>query len=148
MPSPKQTRTLTKPVILSVTTITTLPLESFADPARGEVTWRTLFTQPKTPTSDLSAGIAICPPRSGYLCSHHHAQAEIYYVLEGKGVVTINGVRYKVESGSAVFIPGDMEHSVENFEDEEFKWLYVFPTGDFGDVVYQLTRRGRGRAKL
>ncbi|KAL2834777.1 RmlC-like cupin [Aspergillus pseudoustus] len=144
MPAPSTTET--KPVVFSAKNIHALPVESFEDPARGEVTWRTLFTHPKTPSSDLSAGIAICPPKSGYLCSHHHAQAEIYYILEGRGVVIIDGVRYNVQKGSAVFIPGDMEHSVVNDEGEELKWLYVFPTGDFGDVVYHFM--GSGRPKL
>ncbi|KAL3490405.1 RmlC-like cupin [Aspergillus germanicus] len=145
-PNLKTTSMSPKPVILSAKNIHALPIESFQDPTRGKVTWRTLFSQPKTPTTDLSAGIAVCPGYSGYLCSHHHAQAEIYYILEGRGIVTIDGVRYDVEKGSAVFIPGDMEHSVENREREELKWLYVFPTGDFGDVVYHFT--GKGRSKL
>ncbi|KAE8148745.1 RmlC-like cupin [Aspergillus avenaceus] len=125
-----------KPVVLSPTSISNLQLESFESPARGEVSWYILFTQPKTPTSDLSAGIAICPARTGYLCSHHHSQAEIYYILHGRGIVTIDGVPHVVEKGSAVFIPGNMEHSVRNNGDDELKWLYVFPATRFGDVIY------------
>jgi mannose-6-phosphate isomerase-like protein (cupin superfamily) len=143
-PTPKPI--IPKPVVLSANKVHALPIESFPDPARGKVAWRTLFSQPKTPTTDLSAGIAVCPEYSGYLCSHHHAQAEIYFILEGRGIVTINGVRYDVEKGSAVFIPGDMEHSVENCEQEELKWLYVFPTGYFEHAVYHFT--GKGRSKL
>ncbi|KAE8332663.1 RmlC-like cupin [Aspergillus sergii] len=135
-----------KPVVLPPSTIANLPSESFEDPSRGEVSWRTLFTQPKTSTNDLSAGIAVCPGYSGYLCSHHHAQAEIYYILQGRGVVTIDGVQHKVEKGGAVFIPGGMEHSVTNNEEEELKWLYVFPATKFSDVVYHFT--GNGRPKL
>ncbi|KAI9367633.1 hypothetical protein BJX61DRAFT_547292 [Aspergillus egyptiacus] len=115
--------TKSKPVVLSTNNIHALPIESFEDPTRGEATWRTLFTHPQTPTSNLSAGIAMCQPRSGYLCSHYHAEAEIYYILEGRGVVTIDGVPYHVEKGSAVFIPGNMEHSVANYDRAELKWL-------------------------
>ncbi|KAF7590992.1 hypothetical protein BBP40_002186 [Aspergillus hancockii] len=136
----------TKPIVLSPSAISSLQSESFEDPSRGEVSWRTLFTQPKTPRNDISAGIAVCPGKSGYLCSHHHTQAEFYYVLQGRAVVTIDGVHYNVEKGSAVFIPGDMEHSVTNNEEDEFKWLYVFPETNFSDVIYQFT--GVGRPKL
>ncbi|KAK6837810.1 hypothetical protein RU639_001680 [Aspergillus parasiticus] len=132
-----------KPVVLPPSTIANLPSESFEDPSRGEVSWRTLFTRPKTPTNNLSAGIAVCPGYSGYLCSHHHAQAEIYYILQGRGVVTIDEIQHKVEKGCAVFIPGGMEHSVTNTEAEELKWLYVFPETKFSDVVYHFTRNGR-----
>ncbi|KAB8075130.1 RmlC-like cupin [Aspergillus leporis] len=115
------TKTQDQPIVLSPSAISKLQLESFEDPSRGEVSWRTLFTRPKTLTSDLSAGIAVCHRKSGYLCSHHHAQAEIYYVLEGRGVVTIDGVHYNVKKESVVFIPGDVEHSVTNNEDDELK---------------------------
>ena len=135
-----------KPVVLSSNAISSIITESFGDPAKGQVEWHTLFTDPKTPTTDLSAGIAICPGHSGYLCSHYHAQAEIYYVLQGRGVVTIDGVNYNVEKGSALFIPGDMEHSVVNNEPDELRWLYVFPSTKFSDIVYHFT--GTGRPKL
>ena len=141
MPIPKA-----KPIVLPPTVISNIQTESFNDPAKGEVEWRTLFSHPKTPTTDLSAGIAVCPGHSGYLCSHHHAQAEIYYVLQGRGVVTIDGVHYDVEKGSAVFIPGDMEHSVVNNDAGELRWLYAFPSTRFSDVVYHFT--GVGRPKL
>ncbi|RAL00709.1 cupin domain-containing protein [Aspergillus ibericus CBS 121593] len=139
MPPPK-----THPVILSPSTITTLPPESFPSPSHGHLTWRTLFTQPNTPTSDLAAGIAICPPHTGHLCAHRHAQAELYYVLKGRATVTIDGHPHHVEKGTAVFIPGDAEHSVVNDGDQEFEWLYVFPGGRFQDVVYCFS----GNAKL
>ncbi|PYH44022.1 cupin domain-containing protein [Aspergillus saccharolyticus JOP 1030-1] len=132
-----------KPVIFSPNAISALPSESFPDPSHGDLTWRTLFTQPNTPTSDLSAGIAVCPPHTGCLCAHRHTQAELYYVLEGRATVTIDGQSHPVEKGTAVFIPGDAEHSVMNTSDEEFKWLYVFPGGSFGDVIYRFSAKAR-----
>ncbi|PYH98270.1 RmlC-like cupin, partial [Aspergillus ellipticus CBS 707.79] len=133
------------PLILPPTTIAALPHESFPTPGHGDVTWQTLFTQPTTATSDLSAGIAVCPPRTGHLCAHRHAQAEMYYVLEGKGVVTVDGTAYEVGKGAAVFIPGDAEHSVVNVADEEgeeLRWLYVFGCARLEDVVYRFSGGG------
>ncbi|PYI07225.1 RmlC-like cupin [Aspergillus sclerotiicarbonarius CBS 121057] len=138
MPLPK-----TQPVILSSSAITTFPPESFPDPSHGQLTWRTLFTQPNTPTSDLAAGIAICPPHMGHLCAHRHTQAELYYVLKGRATVTIDGQPHQVEKGSAIFIPGDAEHSVMNDSDQEFEWLYVFPGGNFQDVIYRFSRKAK-----
>ncbi|KAE8389363.1 hypothetical protein BDV23DRAFT_184441 [Aspergillus alliaceus] len=64
----------------------------------------------------------------------------------GLGVVIIDGVPHNVEKGSAVFIPGDVEHSVTNNEKEELKCLYVFPATKFSDIVYHFA--GTGRLKL
>ncbi|KAF9890626.1 hypothetical protein FE257_005757 [Aspergillus nanangensis] len=132
-----------KAVVLSPGYIAGLPIESFEDISRGEIYWRTLFTRPNTPTSDFSAGIAVCPARTGQLCQHNHAQAEIYYILKGRGIVTLGGVSYKVEPGSAVFIPGSMEHSVATCGDEPLEWLYIFPSDSFSDVVYRFSKGGK-----
>lgn len=128
-----------KPVVLPPDYTITHPPESFASSLNGQLTWHTLISQPLTPTSDLSAGIATCPPHSGHLCAHRHSQAELYYILEGSGTVTIDGVTHAVEKGSTVFIPGDAEHGVLNETEKELKWLYVFPTGNFADVVYRFS---------
>ncbi|OJZ91213.1 hypothetical protein ASPFODRAFT_41635 [Aspergillus luchuensis CBS 106.47] len=127
----------THPVIHHRQAITSLPPESFPNPAHGHLTWRTLLSSPQTPTSDMCAGIAVCPPRTGHLCRHRHTQAEIYYITSGSGHVFIDGNEYEVFAGTVVFIPGDAEHGVVNRGGEPLEWFYVFPTGSFGDVVYR-----------
>jgi mannose-6-phosphate isomerase-like protein (cupin superfamily) len=87
----------------------------------------------------MCAGIAVCPPRTGKLCPHRHEQAEIYYIISGKGIMTIKGEKYQVEEGSSVFVPGNAEHGIVNEGEEELKWFYVFPTPSFGDVVYHFS---------
>jgi quercetin dioxygenase-like cupin family protein len=114
---------------------TTFP-ESFPSTlsARGSTTWHTLFS------SQLSAGIASCPPL-GYLGLHRHTQPELYYVIAGRGVVEIEGEMYHLEKGMTVFIPGDAEHGVRNEDLEDFRWLYVFP-GAFEEVEYRFRAEG------
>jgi len=93
----------------------------------------------------MCAGIAVCPPKAGHLCPHRHLQAEIYHILEGSGIVTIDGREFKVEKGSSVFVPGDAEHGIRNEEEKELKWFYVFPTGRFGDIVYRFSHETEGK---
>lgn len=131
------TKEKTKPIILPPNYTTTTPPESFPNPSHGTITWHTLFSTPQTPSSDLSAGIALCPPGTGHLCPHRHQQAEIYYIIEGEGEVTIDGVAERVTKGSSVFIPSDAKHGIVNVGSRDLRWLYVFPTGSFGDVVYR-----------
>ena len=49
----------------------------------------------------------------------------------------LDGKESAVTAGTAVFIPGNAEHGLRNESDADLKLLYVFPTGRFGDVVYQ-----------
>lgn len=58
-------------------------------------------------------------------------------MLSGRALVTVNGVGYRVEEGSTLFIPGDAEHGVVNEGGEEFRFFYVFAVGGFGEVVYR-----------
>ncbi|KIW62035.1 hypothetical protein PV05_02088 [Exophiala xenobiotica] len=137
----------TSPVVISAESLTSRAPETFPNdnnasapsPSRGDLTWQTLFSSSTTPTNSLTAGLATCPPRTGHLCAHRHEQAEIYYVTEGRGVVTIDGVESEVRQGSAVFIPGNAEHGIRNVGDGELKWFYVFAADKFEDVVYRFS---------
>jgi mannose-6-phosphate isomerase-like protein (cupin superfamily) len=113
--------------------------ERFGDPARGDVSWFTLFSGELTPTSAMCAGLAEFAPHGGTLAPHRHSQAEIYFVAEGRGRLTIDGVETAISAGMSVFIPGDAEHSVRNDSAAVLKIFYVFPTANFSDVVYRFT---------
>lgn len=137
-----------EPLILPPTYTETSPNESFSDPEYGNVTWHTLFSAPRTKTTDLCAGIAVCPTGTGHLCAHRHKQAEVYHILEGEGEVTINGTRSRVSSGSIVFIPGDAEHGIVNTGEGRLRWFYVFAAGSFEDVIYRFSKDEEVKAKL
>jgi mannose-6-phosphate isomerase-like protein (cupin superfamily) len=126
----------TQAVIISSEYTSTQTPEKFDVPSRGECTWHTLFSQPNTETDTMCAGIAVCPPHTGRLCPHRHEQAEIYYIISGKGVMTIDGKEHFVEGGSSVFVPGNAEHGIVNGGEEELRWFYVFPTAAFSNIVY------------
>jgi mannose-6-phosphate isomerase-like protein (cupin superfamily) len=144
-----------KPVILPSDYTVNTPAESFpidpSTPSRGDVSWHTLISAPQTPSTDLSAGIVVCPARTGHLCRHRHTQAEIYYILQGSGNVVIDGNTCPVSKGSTVFIPGNSEHGIENTGHGLLKWFYVFPTGSFADVVYRFSedsQKNKGKSML
>ena len=64
--------------------------DGWDDPVKGRVGWRTLFSTDQTPTEALTAGVAELQA-GGWLGLHRHTPPEIYYVLEGSGIV--NGRR-------------------------------------------------------
>ncbi|EMD97530.1 hypothetical protein COCC4DRAFT_33967 [Bipolaris maydis ATCC 48331] len=140
-----------KPIVLNADDIISTASERFPDPSTGgDVSWRTLFSAPKTRTNTFTVGIATCAPGvsagcQGHLKPHRHKQAEIYHFTAGKGIVTVDGDEHQVAKGSVVWIPGDAEHGVRNVGAEDLVWLYAFATDGFGDVVYRFNEGGRGR---
>jgi mannose-6-phosphate isomerase-like protein (cupin superfamily) len=85
----------------------------------------------------MTAGVAEIVPGSGGLQLHRHEQSEIYFILEGTGILTVDGRETEVTAGTAAFIPGNAEHGIRNASDANVKLFYVFPTGSFEDVVYR-----------
>jgi mannose-6-phosphate isomerase-like protein (cupin superfamily) len=112
--------------------------EAWTDPARGLVEWWTLFSADRTPTSQLTAGIAELPvgaPRPAR--GHCHAQGELYYIVSGSGEVTVDGVTRPVTSGDAVHIPGGVEHFAYNTGNQPLRLLYVFAADSFDEIEYE-----------
>lgn len=114
------------------------PIERWEGPdGRRRVEWRTLLSGDRTPTSSLTLGVAeIEPDRPDAFRLHRHAQPEVYYILSGEGVVVIDGSEHRVRPGSAVFIPGDLEHGVRNTGPEPLRLLYAFAVDSFHQVEY------------
>lgn len=102
---------------------------------RGCVRWKTLLSGDLTSSDTLTLGIAMLPP-GGVLREHRHAQAELYLVLEGAGVVTVGEAVRPVAAGTAVFIPGNTAHAIRNDGDRELRFAYVLAADSFADVEY------------
>jgi mannose-6-phosphate isomerase-like protein (cupin superfamily) len=117
-----------------------LPVDGWDDPARGSITWRTVFSSERTPTSGLTLGFAeLAPDGTVGNPPHRHAAAEVYVVTEGVGVITIDGATSAVRAGTAVFIPGGAEHSLANTGTTTMRLLYTFAVDSFDDVEYRFS---------
>ncbi len=114
------------------------PIESWDDPARGVVTWRTLLSGDRTPTDGLTMGVAelratdVDSPRL-----HRHAQAEAYYILSGHGVLRIDDVDHPLAPGVTAFIPGGRLHGAWATGPETLRILYVFAADSFDEIHYE-----------
>ncbi len=111
----------------------TWPEEQLAE--RGDARWKTLISAGVTPSESLTLGVARLPP-GATLRAHRHEQAEVYLVLEGRGVVTIDGSSRAVGPGASVFIAGNAVHSVESTGEADLRVAYVFAADAFEDVEY------------
>ena len=91
------------------------PLEGWDDAIRGKIVWRTLFSGDRTATNQMTLGVTdVGPGQPNPFHPHRHSQAEIYYVLSGEGVVSIDGVERPLRAGTSVFIAGDVWHGARN----------------------------------
>jgi mannose-6-phosphate isomerase-like protein (cupin superfamily) len=113
-------------------------LEGWADPTRGGVRWRTLFSADRTESESITCGIAEVTASGveDLFSVHQHAQPEVYFVLSGEGMVTIDGVEYPIRAGSAVFIPPNALHSARNTGEDPLRLFYVFAVDSFAEVEY------------
>jgi quercetin dioxygenase-like cupin family protein len=103
---------------------------------RGNVSWKTLISAGLTDSSALTLGVGRLPP-GAVLRPHRHEQPEVYFVLEGSGIVTVDGSAQPVAAGAGVFIPSNALHSVECTGDTDLRMAYVFAADAFEDVEYR-----------
>ena len=76
------------------------------------VTWRTLTSADRTPTRELTTGVCEIAA-GGALGLHRHPVLELYYFLDGTGVVQLGDVQHMVRRGIAISIPADAPHGVQ-----------------------------------
>jgi mannose-6-phosphate isomerase-like protein (cupin superfamily) len=53
-----------------------------------------------------------------------HEDDEVYYVLEGRGTLEVEGEAHELEEGQAIFVPAGAEHRFTGYED--LRLLVVF----------------------
>ena len=76
-----------------VVDLETVDRDGWDDPVKGRIGWRTLFGGTGAGTEALTAGVADVEP-GGWLGLHRHTPPEIYFVLEGQGIVTLDGAEF------------------------------------------------------
>ena len=78
---------------------------------------------------DVTQFVGLIPPGKAPL--HSHTYDEIVYVLEGEGVLHLDGAETPLEPGSCLHLPPLQEHCLENTGPTPMRVLGVFhPSGD------------------
>lgn len=63
---------------------------------------------------------------------HYHPEgAELYYITEGRCVVTLDDTEVEATPGTAIYIPKGTVHAVRTFPGESMTMVYVFPFSDY-----------------
>jgi mannose-6-phosphate isomerase-like protein (cupin superfamily) len=121
----------------------TAPQEHDAPPRGRVVRWADRPTLPATPNRefrylvnqdvgclDVTQFVGVIPP--GRAGMHSHTYDEVVYVVEGEGVLHVDGeAPTPLARGSCIHLPPLLEHSLENVGDVPMRVLGVFhPSGD------------------
>jgi quercetin dioxygenase-like cupin family protein len=68
-------------------------------------------------------------PGGGYVDPHSHPTHEFYYVLRGRGIMTIDGEDRAIGQGDLVHIPPDAVHSLRPITDHAPIHCFCFAIG-------------------
>lgn len=68
--------------------------------------------------SCVSPGMKPHPP-------HQHPEEEIMYVLEGRGTMLLGDELAPVEAESAIFVPSNQFHGIENTGDTSLRYMVI-----------------------
>ena len=78
---------------------------------------------------DVTQFIGLIPP--GRAPMHSHSYDEVIYVVEGEGVLHLDGVETPISAGTCIHLPPLEEHCLENTGGGTMRVLGVFhPSGD------------------
>ena len=86
-------------------------------------------------TSLFSTAMIIIDPFKESAKHYHKIMEEIYFIIEGKGNITLDDKLYKVEPGHSIFIPAMVKHQIKNTSNKALKFLSIdAPSYDEKDV--------------
>lgn len=73
-----------------------------------------LVSQEMTGSSYLDLRLSSYEPRAHVQRHVHHEKEQVYYFVEGEGLLELDGARHVVRPGSFIFIPPGLEHALHN----------------------------------
>ncbi len=65
--------------------------------------------------------------KDGYTPKHSHPWPHINYIIEGEGVLFLNGKENHVKKGSFAFVPENELHQFKNVGDKKFVFICIVP---------------------
>lgn len=86
---------------------------------------RPLIDRTTSEITQCSLAEEILPPGKAVTPHHHNQLEEIYYILSGRGVMTVGDEQREVAAGDAIFIPRNHRHTLENTGAEPIRLLLV-----------------------
>ncbi len=95
-------------------------------------TTKVLTGQNRLPTENFTAGYVVIQP-DGRIPLHHHSNEEIYIILKGVGRMKVGVEEAVVGADSAIYIEPNVEHSLQNIENEPLVMIFVYAPAGIAD---------------
>ncbi len=89
---------------------------------RDQITSYLLVSERTCAAERLSITLVEMEP-GGVQRLHSHEPEQTYYILEGRGLMTVDGVQQEVSTGDTIFFDSFAEHGLENIGDTTLKYL-------------------------
>ena len=89
----------------------------------NNVKYKFIFDE-STGAKYLIMRIAEIPPGGSVPKHIHEDEEQVYLILEGEGIVIIDGKKYRVRKGYAVYIPMNAVHEVINDSSTTLKYVF------------------------
>ncbi|AAY80580.1 cupin domain-containing protein [Sulfolobus acidocaldarius] len=91
---------------------------------RGVKDWKVIYPETGFPVKSLVLGVVEVEPNNSTPLHKHNCE-EVYYVLDGEGVVEINGVKYEIKANDSVYIKENTPHRVFNTGKTTLRYVAV-----------------------
>jgi len=94
-----------------------------------------LGATPEAGCASVTQFVGLIPP--GRAPDHFHTYDEVIYVLEGEGMLEIDGEQAPLRAGTCVHLPARLVHCLANTGESELRVLGVFrPAGSPAEAYY------------
>jgi quercetin dioxygenase-like cupin family protein len=95
------------------------------EPSKGSRQQMRILLDASTGTPDFVAGSALDSPHTHYTM-HRHAPGEIYYVVEGTGIIYVGDAGWEVNPGDTVYVPAMVPHGIDTHDVTlDTYWFYA-----------------------
>jgi mannose-6-phosphate isomerase-like protein (cupin superfamily) len=99
---------------------------------------RPLIDRTSSGITQCSLAEEILPPGAAVTPHHHREIEEIYYIVSGRGLMTVGDETREVEAGDAVYVPRGLRHTLRNTGSEPIKLILVCgPAFFYEDQVFE-----------
>ena len=92
-----------------------------------------------TGTRAFTMGAQNLPP-GGRVPTRRHPYEEILFVYQGRARITVGDVPHEVGPETAVFVPADVSHSIENVGAAELRLTFTLSPPGYENVFRELAR--------
>jgi mannose-6-phosphate isomerase-like protein (cupin superfamily) len=84
-----------------------------------------MLVTPDNGAKHVDYRISYYQPKARVAPHKHRSQEQIYYLLQGEGLIEIDGIRRVVRRHDVIFIPPGVEHALYNTGFEDLVFIVV-----------------------